>query len=521
MSSLMLDTTNNFDTRHLLFNQESFSLESLCRELDLILDHHQQTMGLESVYGTVMDYRDEVNPFYNVGMEEIRENAGHTTATGGMGTVAEGLARKTLHGAGKVVKATPGVVGKVAGKVAINLAKLAKAFIEKMATFVNTISTGLSKTFATGYPLMGALIKQANNLKNSLNSSTSIEQSTFEMKKAYIISIDGKIPEPKEIIDNLHQINEIQKIILSHQKLENFKGISEAFLQPYQNTIEKKKVDPLVMAMAVIGLLTNPGQVAGAILKKLFSAANPGMGEAVNATATIGGGVLTGTAGLILGMGNSSATVLKQLQVGKLNISSIPKFHSIYSFCTIEEKDSDDLLSTFKSQVLLGNNQWICKDYKDVIREGTKGSVGKVGAKFIGIKEELDTNTVKTLSPREVGEICDTVIAILANAQAYCKQWPAYAKTYNALYNEIGKIVMNIDSKDEDGNFDVVVPYVRYSYRNALNVMLGSIWKNCFGSDNTFIRYLVSICRFLLQYCQQSLMAGEAEEKMDDTQGES
>lgn len=521
MSNVIQDTTNQFDTRHMRFREESLSLESICQELDLILDHHQGILSLESFYGPVLDYRDEMNPFLDIGMEEVREDTAHTSATGGLGAVAEGLARKTLRGAGNVIKATPDAVVKVGGKIGLNLAKLAKAFIDKMATFINTISMGLSKTFATGYPLMEALVKQANTIKHSLNSSRSINQPGFELKKAYVLSIDGKMPEPKEIIDNLHYINEIQKTILSRQKLENFKDISSAFLEPYRNTMEKHKVDPLVMAMAVIGLLTNPGQVAGAILKKLFSAANPNLGEEAEITATVSGGLLTGTAGLILGMGNSSASVMKQLQLGKLNISSIPKFQAIYPFCDTEEKDADELLSIFKSRVLLGNYQWVCKDYKDVIQEGTKGSVGRVGGKFISIKEELDTNTVKTLSPREAGEICDTVISVLANAQAYCKQWPAYAKTYNALYNEIGKIVMNMDSKDSDGDFDVVVPYVRYSYRNALNVMLGSIWKNCFGSDNTFIRYLVTTCRLLLQYCQQSLEAGEATEEDNNAEAES
>lgn len=513
MSSLDLDTTNSFDSRLLSFSTESYSLESVCRELGHILDQHNQTLSIESIGGLIDIEPDEVdNPFMGIGMEEVRENANHTTYAAGLGAVAQGLANKTLRGGAKVVKATPGVVG----KIGINLAKLAKAFIEKMTTFINTISTGLSKTLATGYPLMGALIKQANNIKGSLESSRSIEAQSFEMKKAMVISIDGEIPDPKTIINNLHLINEIQKTVLSRQKLDNFQNLTMQFLQPYRSTIEKQKVDPLVMTMAVIGLMTNPGQMAGAVLKKLFSAANPGLGQKIDVAATLGGSVFGGTAGLILGLGNSSASVIKQLQVGKLNISAIPKFHPFYPFCDKAQKDNDSLYITYKSPLLLGNNQWICKDYNDSLQPETKGSVGRVGAKFVGIKEAVDTNTVKTLSPQEAGEICDTVIAILANAQAYCKQWPSYSKVYNGLYNEINSIVMTKESKDENGKFDVVVPYIRYSYRNALNVMLGSIWKNCFGSDNTFVRYLVSICRFLLQYCQQSLETGEVKEENKD-----
>lgn len=514
MSSLDLDTSNTFESHLLTFSNESYSLESVCRELSNILDQHSHTLHLESI-GGLIDLEDDQNdnPFIGVGMEEVRENANHTTYAAGLGVAAQGLANKTLRGGAKVVKATPGVVG----KVGISLVKLAKAFIEKMTTFINTISTGLSKTLATGYPLMGALIKQANTIKGSLESSRSKEVQSFEMKKTMIISIDGEIPDPKTIINNLHLINEIQKTVLSRQKLDNFQNLTLQFLQPYRSSIEKQKVDPLVMVLAVVGLLANPGQVAGAVLKKLFSAANPGLGQKIDAVSTIGGGAMFGgTAGLILGLGNSSASVLKQMQVGKLNISAIPKFHPFYPFCDKAQKDPNELYVTYKSPLLLGNNQWICKDYNDSINPDTKGSVSRVGAKFVGIKEAVDTNTVKTLSPQEAGEICDTVIAILANAQAYCKQWPSYAKVYNGLYNEINSIVMTKESKDENGKFDVIVPYVRYSYRNALNVMLGSIWKNCFGSDNTFIRYLVTVCRFLLQYCQQSLEVGEVKEENKD-----
>ncbi len=513
MSSIIQDTSNHFDTRYLQFREESLSLEHLCQQLELILDTHTQTLGLESLFDPIYDFRED-NPFtVNTSMEEVREGYAGTSATGGLGAVAEGLARKTLRGAGKVVEGAAAGVGKAGIAVGVSLAKIAKAFIEKMTQFINTISTGISKTLATGYPLMGALIKQATTIKGSLQSSRSKQTSTFEMKKAYGLSIGGDIPDPKTIIDNLHLINEIQKTVFSRQKLMNFQEMSLQFFQPYRSTIEKHKVDPFVMTMAVLGLLTNPGQVAGVVLKKIFSAANPGMGEKIDAAATIGGGMLGGTVGLILGMGNTSASVLKQMQVGKLNISAIPKFHQYYPFCTTEEKDEKEMFITYKSPLLLGNQQWLCKDYNDVLYPYTKGSVGRVGAKFVGIKEDVDANTVKTLSPQEVGEICDTVIAILANAQAYCKQWPQYAKTYNLLYKEISDVVMAIPTKDGDGKFDVVVPYVRYSYRNALNVMLGSIWKNCFGSDNTFVRYLVSTCRLLLQYCQQSLEAGEAQEE--------
>ena len=90
-------------------------------------------------------------------------------------------------------------------------------------------------------------------------------------------------------------------------------------------------------------------------------------------------------------------------------------------------------------------------------------------------------------------------------AQGYCKEWPNFAKTYNAEYTRITDIVMTHSDDLGDDKKSATAHYVRYSYRNAMSVMLAGMWKNCFGADNQFIRFLVSLSRVLLAYCKQSL----------------
>ena len=49
-----------------------------------------------------------------------------------------------------------------------------------------------------------------------------------------------------------------------------------------------------------------------------------------------------------------------------------------------------------------------------------------------------------------------------------------------------------------------------------MNIMLGGIWANCFGSDNQFVRYLVGLCRTLLIYCRESLDLKTGQEEGSD-----
>lgn len=515
MSDLLKDTSGTIDAGLLAFEGECHSLEELQHQFASIIDHHRLALNFED-YGLEVE---EVNPFFNIGLEEVRENAAHTSATQGFNNAAVGLLNKGGTALANGTKSAAKGIVRGTAKGTVSLVKLARKFVERMSEFINSVSVAMSKTLATGFPLMGKLQTQAHAIAEKAKNATQREEDTFELKKAAkFLCLGEHIASPDDIIKQLHFIDEIQKQLLDKGKLNQFKEMTERTLEPFRNSIKTAKVDPLVFAMAALGALTNPGVAVGVTLKKIFAAVNPGVGEALDKGAKAVGGALTGgIGGLALAMGTSSGPILKELSAGRLNISSIPNFQPIYPFCKEKEVLKGGLVVRFSSPVLLGNRQWSVKDYTDQLTSEMKGSVNKLGAKFESVTTKVDTNTVKTLSPEQVVEICGLVNNIMVNLRAYCKQWPAYAKTYNTLYRQISDIVMTYEPDAADEKKSMTVRYIRYSYRNAMNIMLGGIWNNCFGSDNQFIRYLVSLSRTLLIYCQQSIVVEEPEAEVQDT----
>lgn len=513
MSDLLKDTSGTIDAGLLIFEGECNSLEHLQQQFKDILDHHRFALSLENY--DLEDISEPVNPFLDVGLEEARRDSAHTSATQGISNAAVGLLRKGGTALANGSKSAAKGIVRGGAKGTVSLVKAARKFVERMTEFINSVSTAMSKTLATGFPLMGKLQAQAMALKEQAKQATQREDESFELKKASkFLSLGDHIASPDEIIKQLDFIDNIQKQLLDKSKLDRFKEMSERTLEPFRHSIKTSKVDPLVFSMAVLGTLTNPGVVVGVTLKKIFSAANPGVGEVLDKGAKAVGGAMTGGLGhLALAMGTSAGPVLKELSAGRLNISAIPNFQPLYPFCKDKETMKGGLVVQYKSGVLLGNRQWSVKDYTDQLTADVKGSVHKLGSKFEAVGEKIDTNTVKTLSPEQVVEICDRVSNMMVNLRAYCKQWPAYAKTYNTQYRQISDIVMTYEPDAQDEKKSLTVRYIRYSYRNAMNIMLGGIWNNCFGSDNQFIRYLVSLSRTLLIYCQQSMVVAKAEEE--------
>lgn len=512
MSDLLIDTSGTISAGVLRFESEASSLEQLQQQFADILDHHRFSLSFEQYD---LDDQDDVNPFLGVGLEETRDGYASTSASQPYKNAAVGLLKKGGSALASGSKALAKGAVKGAAKGSVSLVKAARKFVERMTEFINSVSTAMSKTLNTGYPLMGKLLSQAKAIGERAQNAKSIEEESFELKKAAkFLSLGDGIADPDTIIKQLQLLDEMQKQLMGKEKLGQFKEISQRTLEPYRNSIKSSKVDPLVFSMAVVGALTNPGVIAGVFLKKIFSAANPGLGEVADKGAKAVGGVLTGGLGaLALAMGTSSGPILKELSAGRLSISSIPKFQPVYSFCRDKEEVEGGLVVSYHSPVVLGNYRWTVKDYTDQVTSEVKGSVHRLGAKFKAGGSKVDTNTVKTLSPEQATEICALVSSIMLNLQAYCKQWPAYAKTYNELYRQISDIVMTYEPDESDEKKSMVGRYIRYSYRNAMNSMLGGIWNNCFGSDNQFIRYLVGLCRTLLVYCQKSLVIEESKEE--------
>jgi hypothetical protein len=204
-------------------------------------------------------------------------------------------------------------------------------------------------------------------------------------------------------------------------------------------------------------------------------------------------------------MAGSGASTLKEMSNGRMNIDMIPKFSPIYPFCVKEVQDEADLTQTKQSATMLGNRYWTVTDFVDQLNPDMKGSMDTVGAEFKTTKDKVENHELQPLSKEQILEVCDIIDKLMEVAQAYCKQWPAQSKTYNAEYTRISDIVMTHSDDVGEGKKSATAHYVRYSYRNAMSVMLAGMWKNCFGADNQFVRYLVGLCRHLITYCNKSL----------------
>lgn len=469
------------------FLDASVSLESICREFSNLTDLEHFAISQEALC---------------VSMEENvyggRPNAAGLVASGAINYINR-MEKKAWAKAGEVV-------GKTASGE-YNLIAKAKAFASKLAKFINTVSMALNKVFATGLPLMGVLRKKAENLRNMARSDAfqTVEGPVTVGKASKYFTLGDHIANPDELIEGLQLVAKIEADILSKDKLMKFQQLSEAVLEPYRDSIKSSKVDTIVMVMAVLATITNPGTAIGVILKRIFSAANPGLGGKVEKAATAVGGVYGGVGSLVLAMAGSGASTLKEMSNGRLNIDMIPKFGPIYPFCVKEIQDEADITFTKQSAVLLGNRYWTVTDFVDQLNPDMKGSMDSVGAEFKSTKDKVENRELQPLSKEQILIVCDLIDKLMEVAQAYCKQWPAQSKTYNAEYTRISDIVMTHSDDLGEGKKSATAHYVRYSYRNAMSVMLAGMWKNCFGADNQFVRYLVGLCRHLITYCNKSL----------------
>jgi hypothetical protein len=471
-----------FDQKLVEFYNCSTEMEALVKQFNTIADLESHSVAVETLNLT---YSAEIG---NVISE-----------------VSEGLTNKTKNAISNAAKNT----ANSAAKAVTNgtLIEKAKQFVNKLSEFINSVSTAMSKMLASGFPLMGALKNSALSIKASLESAQQIEVGVRVKNANKHLIIGDSIANPVEIIKVLGYTLDIEKKVLTKSKLDDFKQLSDAVLEPFSSSIKQSKVDSVVMCIGVLSLLTNPGAVAGVVLKRLFQAANPGLGEKVEKALTLGGGVYNGIAALVVASGSASGSYLRQMQAGRLNIKDIPKFKPLYPFCTQKVEDDSALTETTESEILLGNRSWKVTDYVDQLSGDMKGGVTKVGASFKPIKSEVkvEATELPPLSKEQINQICDLIIEMMNIGQTYCKAWPDYAKTYNDQYRRISDIVMTHPDSSGDENRSLTAHYVRYTYRNAMNVMLGGVWNNCFGADNQFTRYLVSLCRTLIGYCNASI----------------
>lgn len=387
-----------------------------------------------------------------------------------------------------------------------------RAVVEYIATTLNTAATAVSKLLMSGLPFFDGIIKKAKEIKERLKTTDSLDRD-IPVKDFGGLVLGNEFIHPDQLSQQLELLSTITQQLLSKEKLETFNTLTDNVILPfYQVDIKWKKTDEFIFLLGIFAALTNPAIPVGMVLKEIFSAVSPNaMGKAIDAGTTLAGMgiskmVTGGLSAILPSLGSVGVSRLRDISRGRLDISLLPKYQStVYTFCTNQQQTKNSLLSVFQSPVLLGNRQWEVTDYIDVItanmKVNTKGTIGKTGASFNRLKISTDIpSSVPSLSTDQIAEICDTVVDMFTVATDYAKLYPKYSRSYNQHFLNVSKVVHD----KLNGNY-LRDTYVRYTYRNAMNLILGSMWKNCYGADNQYLRYLLSISKQLLRYCEQSL----------------
>lgn len=389
-----------------------------------------------------------------------------------------------------------------------------RSILEYAATTLNKVGTTISKLLMTGYPFFEGMIKRATAIKEMLKTA-SPQEKELAIKGFSQLVVGDHFATRDELLQQVELMGQISHQLFSKEKLDTFNRLTNDILEPFnQIDIKWRKTDEFIFILGLLASITNPTVPVGMLLKELGSAAAPNaIGKSVDVVTTLAGAgisksVVGGLNALLPTLGSAGASITRDLLNGRLDISLIPKFQpTIYTFCNRTTDNKRGLVQTFVSPILLGNKQWIVRDYVDQLspnmRINAKGTIGKTGANFQTIKQKVNLpNTVAPLDEDSIAQICDVIIEVFGLAKSYAKAFPQYYRSYNTHFTAVSNTV----SRKLDGNL-LRDTYVRYTYRNAMNLILGSMWRNCFGADNQYLRYLLSISKQLLRYCEQSLIS--------------
>lgn len=381
-----------------------------------------------------------------------------------------------------------------------------KAFFSFIQGTINRVTRAMHNFLGTGYPLMVGIEKKARELLST--RFTSREDGKFLDDAAVnALSINGHCNREQtlQVLDFLKETT----LVLEPSRLNDFKNISSELLEPFRGAAKPSKGDGVILTLAILAALTNPAVVGNEILKKLFATALPDKVGYLD-IASQGASLLNVAAGfsaivsVIPTLGSNIASISRNASIGKLDTTVLPKYRPLYPFCTQEVPSKQPtIIDTFASKPLFGNRRWLCNDYADTVGGKMRGDSKSVGGKFIKDKELQKPNesNLEYLSAEEVKDICKSVIEIMTVCKGYAKNFNAQAKNYEQLYRQINDIVMG--DMSEGG---VRATYVRQAYRGAMNQVMGAVWQNCFGSNIEFIRYLTSTCKYLLRYCEASMV---------------
>lgn len=396
-----------------------------------------------------------------------------------------------------------------------NLVSSLRNVLDYIAGSIGRVTRMTNNLFLTGMPFINGMLEKAKSIKETAKLSsteTAYEINNSKLKKTLFIG--NEVLQASQVVDKVDVLAGISSQVLSKDKLGKFKELSDDVLEPFRSSIKSKKTDQVVFIYGILAAITNPAIPVGSIFKQLFAIASPNMGKAVDAATTVSGFAISGGLGtlkfVIPTLGLQAGNVVSDWSKGRMDVTRLPNYSDIYPFCDIVSKKSDNSFYNHKSsETLIGNYVWQVTEFKPVIGGNMTASVHSVGSKFKHLKTKGDIEGELTpLSKNDVVRITELVTEMLLDAKAYSLSFSKQSDTYEKQYKQITDIVMGYDSGTKRDEF------MRMSYRNALNGLLGGVWKNSFGSDTQFIRYLLTTCKSLLRYCESSIVASNQNHAM-------
>lgn len=440
------------------------------------------------------------------------------------------LGQKVLDGAGtlvkggaKAIKNTAKAVKEHAPEAAHSVYKATSKILEKAAIVIGRLTKYFKGFIASGLPIIKKRLAQFEELKAKVHKSeqTDKDDLTFKTIKKFFV-VNNELLEKRDILTKLDDLAEITGTALGTEKLKHFKEYSSAILEPYANSIEKSRTDIVVFTLGILATLSNPGVIVGKTLSKLASVASPGAAKTLDiGSSLIGAGLsakfVKSLSVILPTVGSQGSLMLRDWSNGKMKTDFLPEYRKLYSFCDNELDSKPDSLFVRHSSVLLfGNFRWVVTDYKPELKGEMKGSVGSLGAKFERIKVKKDSDIdykVPPLSKDEISKVISLMTEVLAKAKEHCERTPEHVNIYEEQYKRITGLV----SKYEGDS--IKADYIRNSYKNAMNNILGGLWTNSFGADIKFIHYLIKLSTCFLTYCNLSLkeIIEDDEDRVGDT----
>lgn len=414
-----------------------------------------------------------------------------------------------VKGGAKAVKNTAKAIKDHGPEVAQTVYNATSKILEKAALVIGKLTKYFKGFVASGLPIINKRLKQIEELKQKVHNAEQTEKDeiTFKGIKSFFF-VNNDLLDKKEILSKLDDVAEISGTVLGPEKLKHFKEFSEAILEPYSDSIKKSRTDVVVFTLGILAALTNPGVVVGKMLAKLASVASPTASKTIDiGSSLIGAGLsarfVKSISVVIPTVGSQGSLMLRDWSNGRMKTDFLPQYRKLYSFCNNELEGKPDSLYVRHSSVLLfGNMRWIVTDFKPELKGEMKGSIGSLGAKFSKLKvkhEGADDYNLPPLSKDEIGKVITLLTEVLTKAKEHCTNTPEHVNIYEEQYKRISSLV----SKYEGDSLKA--DYIRNSYKNAMNNILGGLWTNSFGSDIKFIHYLIKLSTCFLTYCNLSL----------------